>query len=81
VVALVLADFPTEADRPTVEGLMATMRPEDLIGTRPMPGLRTRIDETWTDLSDLQVAQAWKALQTGVNCREGLRRLVGCLSG
>ncbi|GAA5613938.1 hypothetical protein CP981_29795 [Streptomyces platensis] len=81
VVALVLADLPTEADRPAIEGLMATMGPEDLIGTRPMPDLRTRIDETFPDLSELQVAQAWKALQTGVNCQEGLRRLVARLSG
>ncbi|MFI9051923.1 hypothetical protein [Streptomyces sp. NPDC053427] len=81
VAALVLADLPIQADRPAVEGLMATMRPEDLIGTRPMPGLRTRIDETLPGLSELQVAQAWKALQTGVNCQEGLRRLVARLSG
>jgi hypothetical protein len=46
-----------------------------------MPGLRTRIDETLPDLSELQVAEAWKALQTGVNCAEGLRRLVWRLSG
>ncbi|WP_435603035.1 hypothetical protein [Streptomyces sp. bgisy130] len=80
VVALVLADLPTEADHPAIEGLMATMRPEDLIGARPMPGLGTRIGETLPDLSELQVAQAWKALQTGVNCQEGLRRLVARLS-
>lgn len=80
VVALVLPDLPAEADRPAIEGLMATMRPKDLIGTRPMPDLRTRIDETLPDLSELQAAQAWKALQTGVNCQEGLRRLVARLS-
>ncbi|MGA4880729.1 hypothetical protein [Streptomyces lydicamycinicus] len=80
VVALVLADLPIQADRPAVEGLMATMRPADLIGTRPMPDLRTRIDETLPDLSEVQVAQAWKALQTGVNCQEGLRRVVARLS-
>lgn len=44
---------------------MATMRPEDLLGTRPMPGLRTRIDETLPGLAEFQVAEAWKALRTG----------------
>ncbi|KPC64492.1 hypothetical protein [Streptomyces chattanoogensis] len=48
----------TEADRPAIEGLMATLRPEDLTGTRLTPGLRTRIDETLPDPSELQVAQA-----------------------
>lgn len=79
VVALVLADLPSEADRPAVEALMSTMRPENLIRW-PTPTLRTRIDATLPDLSDAQVAQAWEVLQTGVNCQEGLRRLVGCLS-
>ncbi len=81
VAALVLADLPIRVDRPAAEGLMAAMRPEDLIGTRPMPDLRTRIDETLPDLSELQAVQAWKVLQTGVNCQEGLRRLVARLSG
>ncbi|TJZ54566.1 hypothetical protein FCH28_15845 [Streptomyces piniterrae] len=81
VAALVLADLPIQADRPAVEALMATMRPKDLIGTRPMPDLRTRIDETLPDLSEPQAAEAWKVLQTGVNCQEGLRRLVARLSG
>lgn len=80
VVALVLRDLPTEADRPAVEGLMATMRPQDLVGTRPMPDLRTRIDAALPDLPELQVIQAWRALQTGVNCQEGLRRVVARLS-
>ncbi|MGG7575079.1 hypothetical protein [Streptomyces sirii] len=81
VAALVLADLPVQADRPAVESLTATMRPQDLLGTRSMPDLRTRIDETLPALSELQAAQAWKVLQTGVNCQEGLRRLVGRLSG
>ncbi|MHC5257538.1 hypothetical protein ACYSUO_06620 [Streptomyces sp. UC4497] len=79
VVALVLTDLPTEADCPAVEALMSTMRPENLIRW-PTPALRTRIDATLPGLSDAQVAQAWEVLQTGVNCQEGLRRLVGRLS-
>ncbi|MFG2289434.1 hypothetical protein ACGFOU_25610 [Streptomyces sp. NPDC048595] len=81
VAALVLADLPIQVDRPAAEGLMASLRPEDLIGTRPLPDLRTRIDATLPDLSESQAAQAWKVLQTGVNCQEGLRRLVARLSG
>ncbi|MFJ9088109.1 hypothetical protein ACIRL3_37445 [Streptomyces sp. NPDC102384] len=79
VVALVLTDLPTESDRPAVEALMSTMRPENLIRW-PTPTLRTRIDATLPGLPDAQVAQAWEVLQTGVNCQEGLRRLVGRLS-
>ncbi|MET8468974.1 hypothetical protein ABZY90_00750 [Streptomyces sp. NPDC006422] len=80
VVALVLADLPCEADRESVETLMATMRPANL--TRwPVPTLRTWIDGALPELTDQQIARAWETLQTGVNCQEGLRRLVGRLSG
>ncbi|MFJ9417526.1 hypothetical protein ACIRPT_25605 [Streptomyces sp. NPDC101227] len=80
VVALVLADLPIQADRPAVEALMGTLPPKDLIRW-PASALHTWIDGTLPGLSDVQAAQAWETLQTGVNCQEGLRRLVARLSG
>ncbi|MFG3256346.1 hypothetical protein [Streptomyces sp. NPDC048172] len=80
VVGLVLADLPAEADRAAVEELMGTIRPRHLMRWQ-VPTLRDWIDATLPGLSDVQLGQAWEVLQTGVNCREGLRRLTVRLSG